>query len=87
MLEPFEVASVLWRLEQATMSWQHIGEPHGRRLESDIEASEAEVRLAPTAVLRIALDASCGAAELETRWFREVTRTVEPEPPGMQLGL
>jgi len=77
-----EMSRCRLEVEVATVSWNRIAEPHEQRLESAVEASEEEVRLARVQALRIRLDVSRGT-QREVGWAQEATRTVEPEPPGM----
>jgi hypothetical protein len=72
-------------VEEATVSWSRVAEPHELRLEGAIEVSEEEVRLARAEALRVRRDASRGT-QREVGRAREAIRTVEPEPPGMELG-
>jgi len=72
-------------VEEATVGWNRVAEPHEQRLEGAIEASEQEVRLARVEALRIRLDASRGT-QREVGWAQEAIRTAEAEPPGMELG-
>jgi hypothetical protein len=74
-------------MEAASRTWKQVGEPHEHRLEAAIEAAEADVRRARTEAARMAREAWRDVPERETRWAREMTRTAELEPPGMELGL
>ncbi len=72
-------------VDEATVIWNRVAEPHEQRLEGAIEASEEEVRLARVEALRVRLDASRGTRQREVGWNREALRSSEPEPPGMEL--